>query len=110
MIKVSVYFRIFLDYMSYQTNQEVCEAWLEIETVLVFGEDEDADEVALKTIIMTVIIIIITIITNIVIIIIAILIIILSVSVLASPSRPAILMPGVATPSIQNIADSTHGS
>ena len=107
MIKVPVYSRIFLDYMSYQTNQEVCEAWLEIETVLVFGEDEDADEVALKTIIMTVIIIII--ITNIVIIIIAILII-LSVSVLASPSRPAILMPGVATPSIQNIADSTHGS
>ena len=108
MIKVSVYFRTFLDYKSYQTNQEVCEAWLEIETVLVFGEDEYADEVALKTIIMTVIIIII--ITNIVIIIIAILIIILSVSVLASPSRPAILMPGVATPSIQNIADSTHGS
>ena len=76
MIKVSVYFRIFLDYMSYQTNQEVCEAWLEIETVLVFGEDEDADEVAFKTIIMTVIII-----TNIIIIIIAIVIIIVSVSV-----------------------------
>lgn len=79
MIKVSVYFCIFLDYMSYQTNQEVCEAWLEIETVLVFGEDEDADEVALKTIIMTVIIIII--ITNIVIIIIAIVLIIVSVNV-----------------------------
>ena len=76
MIKVSVYSCMLLDDMSYQTNQEVCEAWLEIETVLVFGEDEDADEVAFKTIIMTVIII-----TNIIIIIIAIVIIIVSVSV-----------------------------
>ena len=76
MIKVPVYFRIFLDDMSYQTNQEVCEAWLEIETVLVFGEDEDADEVAFKTIIIFIIIIII-----IPIVIIIIVIVIVSVSV-----------------------------